>query len=100
MSPLENPAFANGSEPLLEEEFIMDSLGNDSFSGNITEEVVIDESSVETAKLTLSLLRDVFNPIVLRGVTGFLLWWTVTVWFSSAAIGFVYYSYFDGQQAS
>lgn len=49
----------------------------------------------DTAKLALTLLRDVFNPIVLRALTGFLLWWSCTVWFSTSVVGFVYHSQFS-----
>lgn len=103
MSPLEPPpSLLNGTEsPLLEDEFL--ETNGDNFTDallNSSSSTLVNETlaSSEQAQLTLALLRDVFNPVVLRGITGFLLWWTVTVWFSSAAIGFVYYSYFDGQQ--
>ncbi|CAG2113918.1 unnamed protein product [Medioppia subpectinata] len=53
---------------------------------------IIDEES--GPNMTLALLRNVFNPIVLRGLTGFMVWWLCSVWFTTSAIGFVYHSYF------
>ena len=47
------------------------------------------------AEVTLTLLKNVFNSTVLRGVNGFMLWWTTTTWFATSTIGFVYYSYFQ-----
>lgn len=46
-------------------------------------------------QLTLLLFRQVFNPVVLRGLMGFMVWWLCSVWFATNVIGFVYHSYFS-----
>ena len=88
------------SSALLEDEFVNQTLVEplEEMVKNVTAENVTaaaSDSVQATAQLTMALLRDVFNPTVLRGVTGFILWWTVTVWFSSSTIGFVYHTYFE-----
>lgn len=43
--------------------------------------------------LTLQSLKQVFTPVLYRGILGFMTWWLCAVWFSTSAIGLVYYSY-------
>ncbi|KAG8182232.1 hypothetical protein JTE90_024165 [Oedothorax gibbosus] len=43
--------------------------------------------------LTLIGLKKVFTPVLYRGILGFMTWWLCAVWFSTSAIGLVYYSY-------
>lgn len=53
-----------------------------------------DRTAEDVAKLALTMFRDVFNPIVLRGFMGFILWWTCSCWFFTSVVGFVYNTYF------
>jgi len=56
------------------------------------------EETVQAMKHQFSLawtsLKDVFTVQVFRGLLGFSTWWCCFVWFSSAAIGIGYQSYF------
>jgi len=56
------------------------------------------EDTVEALKEKFSLawvsLKNVFTMSVFRGILGFSTWWCCFVWFSSAAIGMGYQSYF------
>ena len=45
-------------------------------------------------KVILRILIQVFTPEVFKGLLGFSTWWCCFVWFSSAAIGVGYQSYF------
>ena len=54
---------------------------------------IVDQQS--GPQMTIALLKDVFNPIVLRGLMGFMVWWLCSVWFTTSTIGFVYHSYFS-----
>ena len=94
------PLLVNASSEALTDEFVEQTLVEpiENLVQNVTAENVTQAASdtvQATAQLTMTLLRDVFNPTVLRGLTGFILWWTVTVWFSSSTIGFVYHTYFE-----
>ncbi|GFR63065.1 transmembrane protein 161B-like [Elysia marginata] len=46
------------------------------------------------AELTVALsdLRSIFTPLWYKGVLSYCLWWVMTVWFSSASLGVMYYS--------
>ncbi|GIY69626.1 transmembrane protein 161B [Caerostris extrusa] len=50
--------------------------------------------SSQQISLTLLSLKKVFTPILYRGILGFMTWWLCAVWFSTSAIGLVYYSYY------
>jgi len=52
------------------------------------------EALQEQFSLAWSSLKDVFTVEVFRGLLGFSTWWCCFVWFSSAAIGIGYQSYF------
>jgi len=60
--------------------------------------VINQEESVEAIKHQFSLawnsVKNVFTPEVFKGLLGFSTWWCCFVWFSSAAIGVGYQSYF------
>ncbi|XP_054162703.1 transmembrane protein 161B-like [Oppia nitens] len=78
---------------------MMKTLGNYSWSSYLLPIIQMDEIPVnldETTgpQLTLALLRNVFNPIVLRGLMGFMVWWLCSVWFVTSSIGLLYHSYF------
>ena len=46
------------------------------------------------AEVIVIILIQVFTPEVFKGLLGFSTWWCCFVWFSSAAIGVGYQSYF------
>lgn len=79
---------------------IMKSLGNYSWSSfvwndlNSIEMTTNFTASKTGAEFTIAMLKRVFNPIVLRGLTGFMVWWLCSVWFTTSTIGFIYHSYF------
>ncbi|CAL1292095.1 unnamed protein product [Larinioides sclopetarius] len=50
--------------------------------------------SSQQFSLTLISLKKVFTPVLYRGILGFMTWWLCAVWFSTSAIGLVYYSYY------
>jgi hypothetical protein len=56
------------------------------------------EETVEIIKeqftLAWSSFKNIFTTQVFRGLLGFSTWWCCFVWFSSAAIGIAYQSYF------
>jgi len=60
--------------------------------------IIQQEESVEAIKHQFSLawisVKNVFTTEVFRGLLGFSTWWCCFVWFSSAAIGVGYQSYF------
>lgn len=93
--------------------FLMKTLGDykwlPSFSSNssVMYEAVSKSSSMhlgqefdtilktkEHFSLTIHNLKNVFTPVLYRGVLGFMTWWLCTVWFSTSAIGLFYYYYF------
>ncbi len=45
--------------------------------------------------MTIFQLRQVFTPVLFKGVFSFLCWWMCTAWFITSAFGMVYYSYFS-----
>lgn len=61
-------------------------MGSLPVSGDIWE-------SSQQFSLTLLSLKKVFTPVLYRGILGFMTWWLCAVWFSTSAIGLVYYSY-------
>ncbi|KAH9413323.1 hypothetical protein DERP_007799 [Dermatophagoides pteronyssinus] len=83
----------NESTLIVNDTMIVDNTNNTSHSNSttITNE---DKTAEDVARLALTLLRDVFNPIVLRGFMGFLLWWTCSCWFFTSVVGFIYNNYF------
>ncbi|KAI2810271.1 hypothetical protein BLOT_001430, partial [Blomia tropicalis] len=91
---ISNDEFIN--QTIIEDSLDLINAGN---ASNFTADLNATGEQVQTeqdiAKISLSLLKDVFNPLVFRGVIGFLLWWTVATWFSTQAIGFMYHSYFE-----
>ena len=80
---------------------IMKNLGEyswSSYTSNNQSSVRLMDSTIgeQTGpQMTIALLKDVFNPIVLRGLMGFMVWWLCSVWFTTSTIGFVYHSYFS-----
>merc|ERR1719431_906401 len=52
------------------------------------------EAITEKFSLAWASLKNVFTVEVFRGLLGFSTWWCCFVWFSSAAIGMGYQSYF------
>ena len=46
------------------------------------------------AELTVAMgdLRGIFTPVWYKGVMSYCVWWVMTVWFSSASLGVMYYS--------
>ncbi|XP_055925695.1 transmembrane protein 161B-like [Argiope bruennichi] len=50
--------------------------------------------SSQQFSLTLISLKKVFTPVLYRGILGFMTWWLCAVWFSTSAIGLIYYSYY------
>jgi hypothetical protein len=80
---------------------IMKTLGNYSWSSYVSQndkfiEVVNNSTTSKTGpEFTIAMLKNVFNPIVLRGLTGFMVWWLCSVWFTTSTIGFIYHSYFS-----
>jgi len=52
------------------------------------------EALQQQVSLAWSSLKDVFTVEVFRGLLGFSTWWCCFVWFTSAAIGIGYQSYF------
>lgn len=75
----------------------------DEFSELQSEEVVDDiippildkdEQIRQQFSLAWNSLKNVFTTEVFRGILGFSTWWLCFVWFSSAAIGIGYQSYF------
>ena len=46
------------------------------------------------SELTVALgdLRGIFTPVWYKGVLSYCVWWVMTVWFSSASLGVMYYS--------
>ena len=81
----------------------MKTLGNYSWSSYLWEDVsqstvAFTDSAMGNQtgpQMTIALLKDVFNPIVLRGLMGFMVWWLCSVWFTTSTIGFIYHSYFS-----
>lgn len=77
----------------------MKTLGNLAWSGslptmsqaNLTSQATTEISS----EFSLALLREIFNPIVFRGLLGFMVWWLCSAWFTTSVVGFVYHSYFS-----
>ncbi|RWS28401.1 transmembrane protein 161B-like protein [Leptotrombidium deliense] len=51
--------------------------------------------TITSSDFNLQSLKAIFNPILFRGVLGFMTWWMVTVWFATSVVGFVYHSYFS-----
>jgi PREDICTED: similar to CG7638 CG7638-PA len=78
--------------------FLMKTLGDYAWLNHLNHSnqasLIINNNHTIT-KFNISELRTIFNPIVLRGLLGFINWWLVTVWFSTSTIGFVYHSYFS-----
>jgi len=85
-----------------------DQCGLDEFAASVVEEEepLLDsllpgqgEETVEAIQEQFSLawssLKNVFTVEVFRGLLGFSTWWCCFVWFSSAAIGIGYQSYFS-----
>ncbi|RWS11469.1 transmembrane protein 161B-like protein, partial [Dinothrombium tinctorium] len=48
-----------------------------------------------SAEFNLQALKAIFNPVLFRGLLGFMTWWMATVWFATSLVGFVYHSYFS-----
>ncbi|XP_076354715.1 transmembrane protein 161-like emei isoform X1 [Tachypleus tridentatus] len=44
--------------------------------------------------LAMTSLKQIFTPVLYRGVFGFMTWWLCTVWFTTSVIGLIYHSYF------
>ncbi|GFN80864.1 transmembrane protein 161b-like [Plakobranchus ocellatus] len=61
--------------------------------GNNTLSSIMDSA----AELTIAFgdLRGIFTPVWYRGVLSYCVWWVMTVWFSSASLGVMYYSQND-----
>ncbi|XP_012941495.1 transmembrane protein 161B [Aplysia californica] len=57
---------------------------------NSTMGSIIQSASEFTS--TLGEMRGIFTPVWYRGIFNYLLWWVVTVWFSSTSFGVMYYS--------
>lgn len=74
-------------ESLVDEEVTLESL----LPGQGDETV---EALKEQFSLAWTSLKDVFTAEVFKGLLGFSTWWCCFVWFSSAAIGIGYQSYF------
>jgi len=74
-----------------EEAPLLDSL----LPGQGEEAVEAVEAIQEQFSLAWSSLKNVFTVEVFRGLLGFSTWWCCFVWFSSAAIGIGYQSYFS-----
>lgn len=55
-----------------------------------------DSEAAEQFKLTLSNLRNVFSPVLFRGVFTFLTWWTCAAWFATSVFGVAYQNYTRG----
>ncbi|KAF7491376.1 Transmembrane protein, partial [Sarcoptes scabiei] len=72
----------------------MNRASNDSSNSSIFQDSINEKRPRDVAKLTLTMLWDVFNPIVLRAINGFLLWWSCMVWFTTSVVGFLYNTYF------
>lgn len=74
-------------DSLVEEENVVETL----LPGQNEETV---EALQQQFSLAWSSLKDVFTVEMFRGLLGFSTWWCCFVWFSSAAIGMGYQSYF------
>jgi len=66
---------------------------------DISVEDIIPSEHVEAIKEQFSLawssFKHIFTPLVWRGLIGFSTWWCCFTWFSSAAIGIAYQTYFS-----
>merc|ERR1711962_1383380 len=96
------------NQPLETPSCSSDQCGLDEFAASVVEEEepLLDsllpgqgEETVEAIQEQFSLawssLKNVFTVEVFRGLLGFSTWWCCFVWFSSAAIGIGYQSYFS-----
>jgi len=63
--------------------------------GNILNQEETVEAITEQFSLAWNSLKSVFTVEVFKGLLGFSTWWCCFVWFSSAAIGIGYQSYFS-----
>jgi len=63
--------------------------------GDIINQEETVEAITEQFSLAWTSLKNVFTVEVFRGLLGFSTWWCCFVWFSSAAIGTAYQSYFS-----
>jgi len=63
--------------------------------GNILNQEETVEAITEQFSLAWTSLKNVFTVEVFKGLLGFSTWWCCFVWFSSAAIGIGYQSYFS-----
>eukprot|EP00092_Neocalanus_flemingeri_P020550 GFUD01022263.1.p1 GENE.GFUD01022263.1~~GFUD01022263.1.p1 ORF type:complete len:522 (+),score=162.60 GFUD01022263.1:223-1788(+) len=69
--------------------------GGDIGIGDIINQEETVEAITEQFSLAWATLKNVFTVEVFRGLLGFSTWWCCFVWFSSAAIGIGYQSYFS-----
>jgi hypothetical protein len=63
--------------------------------GNIINQEETVEAIAEQFSLAWTSLKNVFTVAMFRGLLGFSTWWCCFTWFSSAAIGIGYQSYFS-----
>lgn len=79
---------------------LMKNLSNYSWTSNSYPSVKSDSFAQSTytndsySNFTIEMLRNVFNPTVFKGLTGFMVWWLCNVSFCTSAIGFLYHTYF------
>lgn len=81
---------ADGTKCDLPEKEVLSEIG----LGDILNQEETVEAITEKFSLAWASLKNVFTVEVFRGLLGFSTWWCCFVWFSSAAIGMGYQSYF------
>merc|ERR1712128_197432 len=73
---------------------VEESADKDIGIGNIINQEETVEAIAEQFSLAWTSLKNVFTVEMFRGLLGFSTWWCCFTWFSSAAIGIGYQSYF------
>jgi len=76
------------------EVLVEESADKDIGIGNIINQEETVEAIAEQFSLAWTSLKNVFTVEMFRGLLGFSTWWCCFTWFSSAAIGIGYQSYF------
>jgi len=74
---------------------VEENLDKDIGIGNIINQEETVEAIAEQFSLAWTSLKNVFTVAMFRGLLGFSTWWCCFTWFSSAAIGIGYQSYFS-----
>jgi len=74
---------------------VEDTVDKEIGIGNIINQEETVEAIAEQFSLAWTSLKNVFTVATFRGLLGFSTWWCCFTWFSSAAIGIGYQSYFS-----